>query len=1371
MTASRFIEEYNFLNPFKKVAVVRINMILKFRMVIVLLFLLPFAVNAQAYDPPSVRLIQGGLISPGSAWTYYGAATTHSDSLATVFGASTTRPRSTQIQTLARALSAGGKLPTSEFVSNVHKYVRNNVRVEYRFGLGKGATAAIIDQSGTPFDQAQIMADILREGGVSVTYQVGTITLDATKFGQWTGLVRNLNSTQQTFQVEARSACEFLASGGFPATVNGYSDCGQIPNGVNLTSATFGHIWLSINGKLYDPSIKIHRLYSAIDYAEKAGCGSLSANTCGATAVSNLLADSLSGTLGGAQYRQRLNQGALNSFLQARTGQLENWLLSNNPNINLMEVIGGKKIDLSAPISINTTLMYPSQAQYSWTQEIPDQFRTKTRITAVAVDVTLYLDDINGENIQFGDVYFGIGPNYYKRAIVLGDFIKYIDFANIAVQSHSVNLTIDHPYGALSGTYGDETTSKYLGSGIQPNTTSTFRPIPAATLVFSVGNNGSKAVQLISEKAPNTIGVNENFTNKLRVSAPLAKQFLEQITLAKDVIEAVSQTDMQVHHILGAVVLGSIISSTTSQITETISGTTGSDVMDLHFAAHIVGKENFNKDRQAAFTAFGTFFSGLESSIVEQVMNTWSGFSGLTLFPFFNTKNIPFLSVNSANISTVLPILQNYSADRKTRLQQLVQAGMSLVLPRNGNLGDIGSGVITTGGSTLAYSNSKMGYLINELIKGGSAAVGAEDPVKSIVNYTKQKDASIYKYNVPNINLFDGSLNIASIADIPSGSQGVPYSLPFERSYSSLNKWALYRTQYSAGYGSIPADIYTGFDLNTASRMPLGWKHNYQIWSTLSNDGVARMDEGSALSSAVAIVGSLVLLDLARTESLDNRLGLTFSQQWIIGQFIDNVVTVNMPSNTLRFIRRSDGSFIAPQGQPARVTVSGTRTGPINTGSKLAFSYHALSMTALMNDGTKLSFSPYGGPEIYNKVVVTLPTFKVDQIEYPSGYRVSFNYEFLDNSGQSLPFAEAIHRLNRISNSSGRSLDFSYSYMTAPYGSFPQGAWHVSKALADDGRTALYSDGAPGTTTFDFSNYYTLSATAADGNKSKYALNKAGGKIYLPSDLSNPAFTIDANNNSAMASLTTDRLGRQSKYFSSRVATEGWSYGASIDAIDRLTQVEFDKRGGALVSIDSTSKIKKSSYDDVGRLIRLEMPEGDAVEYQYDVRGNKTRECRISKTRAGLPCNVTTDIVTSAAYVEGAGVYTCINLKTCNKPLYEIDARGNRTDYTWNATHGLIETITGPADSAGGRPLTNYVYSSFTGTDGAIFYLLTSKVEKINATQSTTTIYEYDATNKFVLKSSVVDSNGLNLRTCYRHDAAGNAVSKTEPKAGLGVCP
>lgn len=243
-----------------------------------------------------------------------------------------------------------------------------------------------------------------------------------------------------------------------------------------------------------------------------------------------------------------------------------------------------------------------------------------------------------------------------------------------------------------------------------------------------------------------------------------------------------------------------------------------------------------------------------------------------------------------------------------------------------------------------------------------------------------------------------------------------------------------------------------------------------------------------------------------------------------------------------------------------------------------------------------------------------------------------------------------------------------------------------------------------------------------------------------------------------------------------------------------MTTTAIDGDGQTTSQTDPLGRASKKVYDNARRLIREVNPEGDAVEYQYDIRSNRTRECRIAKgrvdwstfnsvTEQAPQCNAGAgDLVTTTVYMEGPAVWPCSNAKTCNRPNYEIDPKGNRTTYTWNATHGQLETVTTGLNSAGSCalaggvcPVTTYGYTSFTGTDGAIFYLLTSKQERLDPTNSAvtrTTSWAYNnAAAKFTLKEQVVDGGGLALRTCFKFDAVGNLISKTEPKAGLGSCP
>ena len=108
-----------------------------------------------AHAVPSVKIGTAALISPASS--VFPSGTTHS---ASEFAGT---PK--EIVELARALRNNPDL--------IYDYVRNNVETVWMYGLQKGAVGAIIDKSGTPLDQAQLMVRVLKQAGYpSAAYQV-----------------------------------------------------------------------------------------------------------------------------------------------------------------------------------------------------------------------------------------------------------------------------------------------------------------------------------------------------------------------------------------------------------------------------------------------------------------------------------------------------------------------------------------------------------------------------------------------------------------------------------------------------------------------------------------------------------------------------------------------------------------------------------------------------------------------------------------------------------------------------------------------------------------------------------------------------------------------------------------------------------------------------------------------------------------------------------------------------------------------------------------------------------------------------------------------------------------------------------------------
>jgi hypothetical protein len=156
---------------------------------------------AQTYLP-SIKIGTAALISPASANTYYGPSTTSDDGLGDITGVPT--PVAPEIVELTRALKGDPDL--------IYQYVHNNIQTVWMYGLQKGALGAEIDKSGTPFDQAELMVALLNQAGYTTSYMAGTIVLTQAQFNAWTGITN------------ARAACQLLANGGVPATVNGVTN-------------------------------------------------------------------------------------------------------------------------------------------------------------------------------------------------------------------------------------------------------------------------------------------------------------------------------------------------------------------------------------------------------------------------------------------------------------------------------------------------------------------------------------------------------------------------------------------------------------------------------------------------------------------------------------------------------------------------------------------------------------------------------------------------------------------------------------------------------------------------------------------------------------------------------------------------------------------------------------------------------------------------------------------------------------------------------------------------------------------------------------------------------------------------------------------
>ena len=412
---------------------------------------------------PSMKSLTAPLISPAAGEAFYGTATTHTSSFAGVAGFEGQPP---EIVETARSLKNSPDL--------IHEFVRNHVRVEYAYGLRKGPLAALIDKSGTPFDQNVLFVNLVRQAGYPARYQLGRVTMTGADFASWTGVS------------DIQAACRLLSSGGVPAAFNGAAsspaDCAI--SGA-FTSVTFLHVWsqVQVGGTWYafDPSIKA--LTPSPGRNLIAGSG-LVAGQPAAQAASG----SDTGSQAGSTYIHNASQTNLDSYLTARGTQLQGDLTTNAPDLETADVVGLMTI---IPQYMpdggwrNTTPPgYVTGASTTITGDIPDQYRATLKVTISAkldgvsdtdmIDRVLYADDIGGRRV-------GVGSNF-----LAGQFTNPVEVASwqqvyqlsvdgVAIgtytctawfplsypcplgQGGSVKLAVAHPYAANGGTYGSQT--------------------------------------------------------------------------------------------------------------------------------------------------------------------------------------------------------------------------------------------------------------------------------------------------------------------------------------------------------------------------------------------------------------------------------------------------------------------------------------------------------------------------------------------------------------------------------------------------------------------------------------------------------------------------------------------------------------------------------------------------------------------------------------------------------------------------------------------------------------------------------------------------------------------------------------------------
>jgi RHS repeat-associated protein len=418
---------------------------------------------------PSVKIAKAQPVSPAGSRSTLGTNTTHTEGLCAVTqnasefctnGAIETVP---EIKELARALRSDPDL--------IYEFVRNSIDTEFQFGLQKGALGSVVDGSGTAFDQAELMVALLRASGFSAKYRFGELTLTGTDFTKWTGLTM------------ARAACQYLADGGIPATVNQQNGTNCEISG-SVQEVTLSHVWVeaTIGGAayLFDPSFKPYEHRDGIDVR---AAMNFSSGTAFDVATSGMTAD-VDQSL---EYVSNLKSGPLRTqlatYAQTLRGRLDDLDLSG---ADMTDVVGGRNIEPAVRPAggWRQTALTGHAPVAEWTAAVPDVYRTKLAVTTSVSGQTLlsrafFVDEIYGRRLQIrGTGGVGLGLTAYWSPVLSLDGVDIESGAALPSPGGggTIKLVLDvnHPFAAVnsagqSGKYGDDTVEKFLNF-VQPAT-------------------------------------------------------------------------------------------------------------------------------------------------------------------------------------------------------------------------------------------------------------------------------------------------------------------------------------------------------------------------------------------------------------------------------------------------------------------------------------------------------------------------------------------------------------------------------------------------------------------------------------------------------------------------------------------------------------------------------------------------------------------------------------------------------------------------------------------------------------------------------------------------------------------------------------
>lgn len=511
----------------------------------------------------------------------------------------------------------------------------------------------------------------------------------------------------------------------------------------------------------------------------------------------------------------------------------------------------------------------------------------------------------------------------------------------------------------------------------------------------------------------------------------------------------------------------------------------------------------------------------------------------------------------------------------------------------------------------------------------------------------------------------------------------------------------------SVGIGGFPTGLgfqklYNSGSAGNDGPLGRGWTHNLSVTVKPDSAPWQGLGEDSPFDAASTIAETMIAIDLLSDAAMpvDKVTTTLLGSRWYADQLLDNAAVMTGGINGQTFIKLPDGTYNPGPASSARLTQAGDGTYVFSNVNKETYSFDAT--------GNVLKWAS------------------------PTGLEVRWAY----TGGL----------LTGVSNSLGRSLMMGYT------GS------RITSVSDGTGRSVGYG--------YDIGGNLT-SFTNASGKLSTFEYDQPGRlkRYFLP-----------ANPVAAQIVNTYDSLGRISQQIDSDNQTWNYYVAGSRTEVDtpkgrRLIDY-FNGAGDVAVAYDNVDLSEvpgtgedlvrvRYDYDGRGRITRITDTLNPMLEFTYDdvtCNGLEKRCTNNITIRRRRGIRALTDVENSPAQLS-----TFTFEPNFNKVATSNDSGPVTFNYTYDSTTGNQTSSNSGTNSitgAGTPTSTTYGYASFAGAAGfPAFTLPTSETRAISASSAVTTNFTYNAVNRYVPGTTVVDPGGLAITNSFTYDSVGNITS------------